>query len=85
MDPDQHKERVELANLRLQVSALTEKLNTGSLAEQLQAMRKAVLLASFAIGIALIISAVIVMASGPSTADITRRLDRLEQRIGIKS
>ncbi len=78
MEPEQ-SHKVELANLRLQVSALAEKISAESLPEQLKALRRTIFIASIGIAVALVLSGVMHMSGAPSNKDLERRIERLEK------
>jgi len=78
MDPEQ-SHKVELANLRLQLHALTEKISAESLSAQLTKLRRTILIASLGVAIALVLSGLLHVVGSSSTKDLERRVERLER------
>lgn len=78
MDPEQ-SHKVELANLRLQLHALSEKISAESLPAQLTKLRRTILIASFGVAAALVLSGVFHMVGTAASKDIEQRVERLER------
>jgi hypothetical protein len=80
MDEDDARARdIALANLRVEVSTLTEQVSVASLPLALASVRRTVTLAAVLVALALIASSVIHAWSSREVKDLRRRVERLER------
>lgn len=70
------RERVDTANLRLEMHALSQRINAASLPEALKSVKRAITWSALGIAVALVISGALHMWG-------SSRLERLEQRVEV--
>lgn len=79
MDEDDARARdIALANLRVEVSTLTERVSVASLPQALASIRRTVVLAAILVSLALVASSAIHAWSTREVGDLRRRVEVLE-------
>jgi hypothetical protein len=73
------RERVDTANLRLELNALESKINAASLPEALRSVRRTVAWGAILIAVALIVSSVIHTWGSSKVDRLERRVELLER------
>jgi hypothetical protein len=73
-------ERADLANLRLEVSALSSKMNVASLPAQLKSVRRTIQWSAAGIAVALVLSGVLHTCGTAKIEKLEQRLDKLETK-----
>ena len=72
----------DIANLRIEVSALSEQVSGGSLPKALTSIRRTVTTAAILVSVALLASSAINACSAREVRDLRQRIEHLETRGG---